>query len=376
MNRPAKAVQEPVPQMSDEDIFEEEYNRRAGIDPDPAAQADPDPDPAAQADPDPDPDPAAQADPDPAAAPMPLAAQADPLPPAGTPPIGSETPPAQPVVEEQRPEWYDKLDDVAKAAFDELNGSLTDVRSQYTALHGRLVPMQQLNERLRQEAEHAGQRPPAQPPNSSATASQPGPASPGAQPTPSLDLSDVPEFAEFAEAFPEQAKAIKALFGRQAQHSADLQQQLGSVSEGLREVQQASFGQKREQGLERLAAAHPDWMQLRPSQDFAVWLQTQPASVAEMADSPNADECIYVLDRYKQDAWAKQQLANPGTPSPAPSPTQTVRVRRNLIRSAPGVEPQGGDVGHPTGNPDQFMSDEDIWEEEVKRRLRTQRNNR
>ncbi|RLB68298.1 MAG: hypothetical protein DRH08_01385 [Deltaproteobacteria bacterium] len=366
MNQPLKKIEteeQPDTQLTDEQLFEQEVNRRNGTEPDP------DPDPT---------------DGGGVQTPMPAAPAADPLPgeeeEAGSKPVENVTPDKQQVVEEEKPAWYADLDDDAKAAFDLMNTDLTDVRSQYTALHGRLAPMQQANERLRSQVEHAGQRPPAQAPNSSATSGQqPGQQLPAASPTPTLDLGDVPEFAEFKEAFPEEAKAIGALFGRQATHAQDLQQQLGVVSQGLQDIQQASFGQQREQSLNTLAAAHPDWMQVRPSEGFGQWLRAQPASVARMADSKDASECIYVLDRYKQDVWAQRQLENPAGSEQKPvdqSPTKTVRQRREQIRSVPGLEPQGGGIGRPQGNPEQFMSDEEIWDVEVERRLRAQRDRR
>lgn len=356
MNQPAKSVDQGLPPeevMSDEDIFAEEADRRASREPD---------------------GPPATPPVDTTVTPMPTAAVEDPLP---DTPVEVEPADKQQVVEEALPAWYAALDDEAKAAFDSMNTDLTEVRGQYTALHGRLAPMQQANERLREQVEHAGQRPPAQPPDSSATSGQqPGQTAPATSPTPTLDLGDVPEFAEFREAFPEEAKAIAALFGRQARHATDLQEQLGKVSHGLQEIQQASFGQKREQSLTKLATAHPDWMQVRPSEHFGRWLQTQPGSVSRMADSQDADECIYVLDRYKQDVWAQRQIENPQQAEPASQPTQTVRSRRDKIRSTPSLEPQGSDVGRPQAGAEQFMTDEEIWDEEVKRRLRLQRDAR
>lgn len=296
-----------------------------------------------------------------------------------TPLEGSEGAPTQQVVEEEIPAWYADLSDEAKAAFDAMNTDLTDVRGQYTALHGRLAPMQQANERLREQATHAGQRQSPAPQNSSAkSGQQPEQQPPGVSATPALDLGDIPEFAEFQEAFPEEAKAIGALFGRQAQHATDLQTQLGQVSQGLQEIQQASFGQKREAAINRLGAVHPDWMQIRPSETFTRWLQAQPPSIARMADSQNPDECIYILDQYKKDVELYRQQSNPETPAePSAQPpgqtAQTVRQRRQHIRSVPGMVPQGSNVGAPQGTPEAFMSDEEMWDEEVRRRLRAQR---
>ena len=367
--------QPPQAGLSDEDIFAEEIARRRGVDvkdlesfsgdtpPEPIAAVEGGEPPAAEAPP---------AEDQPPAEPAAAAAPAQ--------PVADEPAPTQQVVEEQVPEWYADASDEVKASFDALNQDLSDTRTQYTALHGMLAPVQQANERLRRQVEQAGQPPRQQPNSSAASSQQPGQKSPAPQPTPSLDLAEVPEFEEFRAAFPEEAKAIAALFGRQAQHVGNLQTQLGNVSQGLEQIQQASFGKAREDGVAKLAAAHPDWMNVRPSEDFGRWLQTQPANVAQMADSPNADECIWILDRYKQDVWAQRQIENPpaaapATP-PAPSAAQTVRSRREQLRSTPGLDPQGSDVGLPQGTPQELMTDEQIWDEEVKRRLKAQRDNR
>jgi hypothetical protein len=364
-------LMEQPPEMSDEDIFAEELARRQGVDVKDLQTFSDEPEPIAAVEtPEAGTPPLETAPPD-----TPPVAAAPP----DTPPVATEAEPVQQVVEEGKPAWYAEASDEVKASFDALNQDLGEVQTQYTALHGRLAPMQQQNERLRQQVEHVDQRPPPSQPNSSATSGQqPGQAQPGTTPTPPLDLETVPEFAEFKEAFPEEAKAMQALFGRQAEHVNDLQQQLGSVSQGLEKIQQASFGQERKQGLDKLAAAHPDWMQVNPSEDFGNWLQTQPPSIARLSNSNDADECIWILDRYKQDVWAQRQIAEPAAPQPpaAPSAVQTVRTRRQQIRSVPGVDPQGGNVGVPAGTPEEFMTGEDIWDEEVKRRLKLQRDQR
>ena len=348
---------EPIEHMSEEDIFAEEAERRRTGEP--PADAPPVEEPPADAPP---------AEEPPADAPPAEEPPADTPPPAAAPP--------SPPVAEEKPEWYATLSDEAKASYDASQSELADMRQKFTALHGRLAPVQQANERLRQQLEQGGRPPPAQTPNSSATSSQQPGSSPAVPATPILDLGSIPEFAEFKEAFPEEAKAIAALFGKQAANVDNLQQQLGSVSQGLQQIQQASFGQQREAELNRLVTAHPDWMQVRPSEDFAQWLQGQPPSVATLADSPKADDCVWILDQFKRDRMLERQLDVTPPAAPTPPAANTVRTRRQQIRSVPGIDPQGGDVGNPVGSPLDMLSDEEIWDAEVKRRLKQQRDAR
>lgn len=357
MNSPAEQLNvEPTPpegappvELSDEDMFEQAFDERFGD-----GETPPETPPAGEAE-----------TPPPAGDEPPPSQQAG----SETPPAGEEPPPPA----NAEPEWFKDLPDEAKETFAALNNDLGSVREQYTALHGRLAPIQQQNADLQRRLQDSARTPK---PTQAAPAGQ----TPASGSTPALDLSQVPEFVEFEATFPEEAKAISAIFSRQAQHLDHLSAQLGEVSQGLQEVQTVSSGDRRERELNNLATAHPDWMQVRPSVDFKNWLTTQPASVARMADSPNSNECIYVLDRYKQDVYMQRELAKRDNPPPATTPESgsaphAVRTHRQQLRSVPSLDPQAPDVGVPQGNPEAMMNEEDIWAQEVERRLRAQRNN-
>ena len=343
-------MEEGQEQLSDEDVFEQAFNERFG-------EEQEEPDEVDQLLPEGDQDDAGQQ-------------------------VASDEAPAQQKGEEAEqkqvdiPEWYDALPDEAKELFDKNASDLAALQDQYTALHGRVAPVQQENARLRRQLEEQSQ--PAPTGGQGNTPSQ----SPTAQPVPTstANLDDVEEFQEFKEAFPEEARAIEAIFGRQAQHITHLASQLGEVTQGLQQIQSVSTKSEREAALKQLSEAHPDWMQVRHSDDFEQWRATQPPSVAMMADSPNVNECIYILDRYKQDVWTQRQLDKRNQPAPQTShessAARAVRERRQQLRTVPSLDPQGGDVGLPAGNPEQFLSEEDIWEREVERRLRAQRDSR
>ena len=272
------------------------------------------------------------------------------------------------------PEWWEHLPDDAKAAFEAHQRDLVNLRRQYDAVHGRLAPVQQENARLRERLASA---PPARPQN-------PGPQA-GQQPS-GFSLSDVEGFEELRAALPEEAKIMEAAFGRQSQTIQYLQSQLSAVSHGLQDMQQNSFAQQHNQELAQLSEAHPDWATIHASTDFNQWLGVQPPTVAQLVNSPRAKDCIWLLDRYRADAYLMGQLNGNGSAPPAqPAPpargslaARQTRTLRQQTRSTPSLDPQQFGVGAPNGDPSQFMSEEEIWDAEVERRLRAQReaNNR
>lgn len=333
--------------VSDEDLFAQAHDERTGTEGDPEPAPEPEPEPA----PEPVLEPQESLERGEAAAPV-----ADPAAPA----------------EDATPAWLATLDEAGQAeamAILEEQGSL---RKQFDALHGRLAPVQQENARLRERlADTAPQ--PAQPAN-------PATAQPAPAPSPAdFNLSDVEEFKEFQDAFPDEAKALEAVFARQGQSISYLQKQLGGVSQGLQDMQQSSFNRQREAEIAQLSGAHPDWATVRPSEDFMYWVQQQPAAIGQLANSPRAADCIWLLDRYKADAAMVDMLNGNAQPPDPQAPqgngvAQQTRARRQQIRSVPSVNPQlDGGVGTPN-NGGAPMSDEDVWDQEAKRRLREQRN--
>ena len=136
---------ETPPVMTDEEIWEEEVDRRAsGDEPGDVSDVPPDvpPEPAVVAEPV---TPAAEAQP--VTPETPAVEPAAPVVPVAAVPV-VETPPAEPVVQ---PEWYKNLAPEAKVAYDAAVGDVDDLRQRYTALHGRVSPVQQENARLQQQ---------------------------------------------------------------------------------------------------------------------------------------------------------------------------------------------------------------------------------
>lgn len=265
----------------------------------------------------------------------------------------------------QRPAWYADLSDEAKAKFDEDARQINQLQWQYANVHGRLAPVQRENERLQRQLADAMSMQPAPADSGQRRQSQPG------QPLATSQPQDLPpEFKEYAEAFPEEARAIEAMFTALSERNVQLERQVGTLVQGFNEIQQASTNRTRQEELTRLTSAHPDWMQLRETPDYVSWLSHQPPSVQALDQSPHSDDCIYLLDTYKQTRY----LANlPQQPLQGqPGQVQQTRQRRELRRQ-PTPDPQGGGVGMPRLEAGAGLSEEDIFEQEFNRRIAAQR---
>lgn len=271
--------------------------------------------------------------------------------------------------EDDLPEFLKDASDEAIAAYRAQQKELAALRNQYNAVHNRLAPVQQENARLRQRLSATPS--PAQTPDSGTPVGQ-------SQPGAGFSLDDVEEFKEFRESFPDEAKAMEAAFARQGQYVGNLETQLQAIQQGMQEMRQSSFETQRQNELAQLSEAHPDWATVNQSEDYREWLGRQPESVAALAHSTKAQDCVWVLDRYKADAYLAQQFQQEQQPKPEaghqPSRAQQTRERRQQIRSVPNPPPQAGGLGVPQGgNPDAHLTDEQIWEQEAERRLRAQR---
>lgn len=334
-----QVAEEPEYVSDDEKLFAEEFERRVREE---RGEDEPAPAPAVEPEPEPAPDTVVET------APLP---QTD----------GAATPaPAEPAVE--KPEWYEGLSDEAKLAYDGQQDTIQQLQWQYSAVHGRLAPVQAENERLRRLA--------TQPKVAPTQGGQPAPSA--STPTPDFETQ---EFKEFAENYPDEAAQMKLLWASQQANTQRLETRLESLAQGLDQVQSFSTNQQMASELQNLEARHPDWMLVRNSPEFDSWLQSQPSAVQPLVNSKNADECSYLLDRYKQDVYLYQLQQQTGGEAPA-SPqqeraTQTAAHRQTLIQT-PTPNPQGGGVGVPGGQrPPQ--SDEEMWVEELERRVRAQK---
>lgn len=58
---------------------------------------------------------------------------------------------------------------------------------------------------------------------------------------------------------------------------------------------------EREIAIMKVERAHPGWEKTIATPKFNSWREAQPTSVQRLADSPNADDAILMLDLYKKD---------------------------------------------------------------------------
>ena len=336
----------------DERLFAEEFDRRA------AMERGDEPEPIS-----------GEEVPDAGAPPADALPSEPPTPVASTEPPADGTAPPEPALApaEDKPAWYNELTDEAKLAFDQKDESINQLQWQYTAVHGRLAPVQAQVERLQRQLS-SGQ-PAAQP----TPGGQPTPIAP----TPTTDFESE-EFLAFEKDYPDEAKAMKALFTNQQAHVQQLEQKIGTLSQGFEQVQATSNAQAQQNELNTLTERHPDWMQVRNSPQFDSWLKTQPVSVQPLVGSELAADCIFLMDRYKQDVYLYELSAGAGgetQPTDAQVTADKTRQHRQSLISTPTPNPQGGGVGVPgvTAAP---QSNEEMWIEEVERRVRAQKNMR
>ena len=308
---------------------------------------------------------------------LPLEQEPEPVvepPPPESPHVGTSEPaPVAAAPVDEKPEWYENLSDVAKSAFDQQQRDISQLQWQYSAVHGRLAPVQAQVESLTRRLSQGQPAPQATP------GGQPAPMSPTPAPMMAPDF-DSEEFKEFAATYPDEAAQMKRVSLAQQSQVAHLQGQVDRLTQGLDRVQQASTAQTHATEVQTLAERHPDWMQVRNSPDFLKWLEYQPSTIQPMVDSARSADCIYILDRYKQDVQlfnlqhGANGAAQPAPPAPPSRGTQTMQHRQTLV-STPTPDPQGGGVGVPgvSGPP---QTAEQLWVTEVDRRLRAQRNQR
>jgi len=329
---------EPPRELSDEELFAEEFDRRAADERD-GAPPEPTPEPLIDVAPEPqvaddegDADPNAEA--------------------------GAEAPPT-------KPSWYNELSDEAKLAFDQQESSISTLQQQYSAVHGRLAPVQAQVARLQRQLSTP------QPTQQASTGGQPTPT----DPTPAPDFESK-EFLEFAENYPDEAAQMRRLWVSQQTNTQRLEQRLDSMSRSLENVQSVSNTQTYQTELQTLAERHPDWMTVRHSPQFESWLQTQPDALQPMVESAKASECAYILDRYKQDVYLHELQLAGDTPAPAaPSRASATAQHRESLRLHASPDPQGGGVGVP-GVTRAALTDEELWVEELARRVRSQKQSR
>jgi len=105
------------------------------------------------------------------------------------------------------------------------------------------------------------------------------------------------EMESFREDYPDVYKAMQTISAQQAEEkSKQLEEEIASLKE--KEVHLVQ-----EQAKKELTDAHPDFFELRETEEFLQWLEEQPASISNGITQNNTDSkwAVRVVDLYKAD---------------------------------------------------------------------------
>ena len=105
------------------------------------------------------------------------------------------------------------------------------------------------------------------------------------------------EMESFKEDYPDVYKAMQTISAQQAEEkSKQLEEEIASLKE--KEVHLVQ-----EQAKKELTDAHPDFFELRETEEFLQWLEEQPVSISNGITQNNTDSkwAVRVVDLYKAD---------------------------------------------------------------------------
>jgi hypothetical protein len=207
--------------------------------------------------------------------------------------------------------------------------AVKDAEDRFNALHGKLAPTQRRVSELERELARQAKTPPQ----------APTPATPAATAPTEDSFFDSTEWKRYAEDFPSDAKVLRASHEAQVQaHKAtrtQLEQRLSSLESRLDQTSQQVASRNVESEVEKLAQAHPDWMEVNASEQFKEWFDgwraTQPKSLrSQFYDGERLKElfndsefCIGLLDAYKAQHAPTPTPTTPVPPAANATPPQT-----------------------------------------------------
>jgi len=210
----------------------------------------------------------------------------------GAAPAADKTvPPAAAATPEGEQPFADLPEDVRKRVFESWE-------KETAALRGRVGPVQRQNEELRRE----NARLKAQP------------AAPTTAKPKELVLPGDPGWDKFKKDYPEFAGPLETRLN-QALKAVD--EHVGAtIGKPLKDIGGRIAKTEEERALEReasaLAANHPDFFDIKESQEFDDWLSTLPEHVAALVDSPKSADADWLLTQYKASTFYKP----PAGPAP------------------------------------------------------------
>ena len=184
-----------------------------------------------------------------------------------------------------------------------------------------------------------------------------------AEQTSKTSVSAAPElpekFKQLKEDFPEFADAVEEM------RELDRLRYEARLTEALSPIEEQRVAQQRSSFLDTVSAAGRDifqteetgwhWQEIVKGDDFLAWLDMQPASMKAAARTPDPDEAISVLRRYRQDYdVAVAAMQDPATPANSSArQADEVKNRRNKRKSTsvvPGSRPVASDPKNVSGD--------------------------
>jgi len=215
------------------------------------------------------------------------------------------------------------LPEGAKETFDQLQAQAQDYHQKFTSLYGRLAPIQRENQDLKnqlQEMKAARTNPP----------------------TPKdLEASDA--WKEVSAEFPDEAGALKNIFGGLETASQEARREAEEIQRQLDEERKTWTNRE----MQRVSKTHEDFLSILKTPHFQTWrvqLEADPnrSALARQLNSDNGDEVAAAISTYKkQFKLGKNKPANEGNQQS----TRQQASAANNGRRKPTVSPQSQGAG-------------------------------
>ena len=126
------------------------------------------------------------------------------------------------------------------------------------------------------------------------------------------------ELAEFKERYPDVFEVVQTVSSMQTESQVSkLREELGTIKEREKELE-------KQKAFEELLRLHPDFDELKTSDEFLKWLEDQPQSIADGIYKNNKDAkwAARVIDLYKADTGLTKKKSK-SSPSAADAITKT-----------------------------------------------------
>ena len=121
------------------------------------------------------------------------------------------------------------------------------------------------------------------------------------------EAEDNPELEQFKESYPEVYSVVEQVSTKNASKEVEeLRAEVERLSQREEQLQAKS-------AYQQLLALHPDFPELKKSDDFKAWLEDQPPSIAEgvTGNSSDVKYASRVLDLYKADKGLNKKRGRP-----------------------------------------------------------------